>query len=152
MTTPRSPSFSRRHCWRHIKFLVTIVMPILRRVFVAGGSFAVFCLACYMKYKFLATVVDARSLSSIRQVFYGHAVLGQGCCCARRGSTTGALVLTVEPQLQFIVGRRRPRHGDVPVAVHMVIDALVVQLHRVPQVMVQTVQKTVWNLRRCSAW
>ena len=48
----------------------------------------------------------------VARVFYEHAVLGQGCCCARRGSTTGALVLTVEPQLQFIVGRRLSRHGD----------------------------------------
>ena len=82
-------------------------------------------------------------------MFHGHAVLGQGCCCARRGSTTAALVLTVEPQLQFIVGRRLPSHGDEanphgpydvgdsPVVVHVVVDVPVVQLQRVPQVMVQ---------------
>ena len=92
------------------KLLVTIAMPILRRVLVVGGSFAVYYLAC--RTSSLATIVQARSISSFRQVFYGHAVLGQGCCCARRGSTAGALVLTAEPQLQFIVGRRLPRHGD----------------------------------------
>ena len=43
--------------------------------------------------------------------------------------------------------------GGSPVAVHMVVDVLVVQLQGVPQVMVQTVQTTVWKLRRCiSAW
>ena len=102
------------------------------------GSFTGFCVSRDMRNKFLATVVDARSISSIRQVFYGHAVLGQGCCCAHRGSTTGALVLTVVPQSQFIVGCRLPRLGDESnphgsffgnvrdstVAVHVVVDVL----------------------------
>ena len=69
--------------------------------------------------------------------------------------------------VQFIVGRRLPLMamrqiprvhflddlGDSTVAVHMVVDVPVLQLQRVPQVMDQTVEKTVWKLPRCSsAW
>ena len=45
--------------WKRSILGIFFVMPSLRRVFVVGGSFVGFFVACVMKNKFLATIVDA---------------------------------------------------------------------------------------------